>query len=98
MTKIALRLRALDRRTVEARFIADATARWTNFVGGSPTESEKELINRAAMLSLKIQQMDRKILATEDFSEHDSNYYLSWVNSLAKILKMLPQRAETVDA
>ena len=84
-------LRAVDRRTLASRHLADVRERLTALVGGEPNIVELEIINRAAMLSLKIVQMDKKIMAGNGFSEHDSAFYLDWTNAYCRILKMLPQ-------
>ena len=85
-------LRAVDRRTHAGRHLADMRERLTELVGGNPDIAEKEIIDRAAMLSLKIAQMDKKIMLNSDFSERDSEFYLAWTNTYCRILKMLPQR------
>jgi hypothetical protein len=72
--------------------VAAVRERLVDFCGGNPTEPEREIINRCAMLSLQIAQMDRRIAEGDTFTEHDSAFYLDWTNTYCKILKMLPQR------
>ena len=85
-------MRAIDRRTLAGRHLADVRERLTALVGGEPDIGQREIIDRAAMLSLKIVQMDKKIMAGNDFSEHDSAFYLDWTDANCRILQMLRQR------
>ena len=88
-------LQPLDHRSLAGRHVAATREKLVDFVGGNPTEPEKEIISCCAMLSLQIAQMDRRIAAGDTFTEHDSASYLDWTNTfckILKILKMLPQQ------
>jgi hypothetical protein len=58
-------------------------------VGGSPSFTQRLLIERAVILSLRVAQIDKRILAGEALTTHDSNYALAWNNSLRRTLVAL---------
>jgi hypothetical protein len=47
------------------------------------------MIDRAVILSLRLAQLDRKIVAEEHFTILDNNQYLAWSNSLSRLLDKL---------
>jgi hypothetical protein len=61
----------------------------TAHIGGSPSATQKALINRAAMLTLHVSLMDAKVLepGAGPLSERDSRQYLAWSNALTRILR-----------
>ncbi len=62
-------------------------------VGGSPSATQKGLIERAAQLSLRIAAMDRKFVESGEMTEHDSRTYLGWSSALSRVLRALGLRA-----
>jgi hypothetical protein len=58
-------------------------------VGGNPCATQRMLIERAVMLSLKVALLDKKLTAGHDFTQIDSNTYLAWSNSLQRCLRDL---------
>src|SRR6476661_1124432 len=84
--------RQLDRRGLAGRHVAEVRAKLVDFVGGNPTETEREIINRLSMLSLQIAQMDRIIADGGKFGEDDPAHYVAFTRAYCEILKMLPQR------
>ncbi len=81
---------ALDLRTREARLLKRVRKDLLAHVGGSPSATERALIDRAAWLSLRVAQLDRKIAeGGGDFTLHDSRTYLAWSNSLTRALSQL---------
>jgi hypothetical protein len=91
-------LAKVDGRTREAEVLRRTRAELTVHVGGAPNVVQKALIERAAWLSLKISLLDRKIASGKDLTQIDTNVYLAWVGSLARLLTRLgiePKREGT---
>lgn len=55
-------LAKLDGRTREAALMRRVRAELTAYVGGSPTFPQRSLIDRAAILALRMAQIDEKII------------------------------------
>jgi hypothetical protein len=86
-------LAKLDGRTREASLMRRVRAELTAHCGGSPSATQRALIERAVILSLRVAQIDAKILAGEALTLHDSNFALAWNNSLRRTLVALGQPA-----
>jgi hypothetical protein len=82
-------LRKLDHRTREAGFLAWVRHDLTEHLGRAPTVVEKMLIDRAAILSLRLVKLDQKIIDDTSFTLHDDNHYVAWQNTLTRVLKAL---------
>ena len=82
------RLAKLDGRTREACLIRDTRKRLIEHVGGSPSAVQLALIDRAAMLTLRVAQLDAKLDAGS-LTDHDHRHYLAWSNSLTRTLAQL---------
>src|SRR5436309_1690459 len=67
-------LAKLDGSTREALLIARVRAELRAHVGGNPNPVQRALIERAALLSLRVAQLDAKILAGETLTLHDNNH------------------------
>src|ERR1700674_1928317 len=80
------RLIKLDRRTKEATLMRRVREELTAHCGGYPSATQRALIERAAILSLRVEQIDAKILAGEALTLHDSNFALAWNNALRPTL------------
>ena len=81
-------LAKLDQRTKEAQILHDTREALTEHVGGSPSAVQRMLIERAAQLTLKLQQLDAEI-AADGLSDHDTRYYICWSNALNRTLAQL---------
>ena len=87
---------AVDRRTWQARHLAQMRREFTAHVGGAPSAPQRALIERAAQLSLQCVIMDRRTAKGWIMSEHDSRTYLAWSGHLSRVLAQLgtaPTRA-----
>ncbi len=64
-------------------------------VGANPSIVQRVLISRACRLALHLELLDERALTGEytPFKQHDSNYYVAWSNSLARLLGKLGIRA-----
>lgn len=81
-------MRKLDQRTREARHLRETVAALTAHIGGQPSAVQRMLIQRAAILSLKLAQLD----AEPALSEHDMRAYSAWSNHLRLTLRELGLR------
>ena len=78
-------LAKLDQRTREARLMRRVRADLTQHCGGSPSATQRALIERAVMLTLRVAQLD----ARPALNPHDARTYLGWVNTLARVMQAL---------
>lgn len=90
-------LARLDQRTKEAKLMQGTRAELTAHVGGSPSVTERALIEMAVQLNLRIAAMDRKYAETGAMTELDTRTYLAWVNSLSRLLLRLGLKATVAD-
>jgi hypothetical protein len=79
----------LDKRTREAGFMAWVRHDLTEHIGGNPSVTQRMLIDRAAILSLRLAKLDQKIIADESFTLHDNNHAIAWSNALTRVLVAL---------
>jgi heme oxygenase len=86
-------LAKLDGRTREARLMRETRAALTAHVGGSPSATQRALIERACQLTLRLAAMDQRFADTGAQTEHDSRTYLAWSNSLTRTLRDLGHKA-----
>ena len=82
------RLGYLDGRTFEAKLYKQFRDDMIAHVGGAPSIPQTAIIERCAWIRVRLAMMDAK-LATAAFTEQDSNCYLSWANTLARLLARL---------
>ena len=81
-------LARVDTRTREGRLLRDLRAELTAHVGGSPSVTQRLLIEQALELKLRIELMNQKT-AGELPTLHDRNYYISWTHALTRTLAAL---------
>jgi hypothetical protein len=86
-------LRKLDKRTREAGFMAWVRHDLTTHIG-TPSVTQKMLIDRAAVLSLRLAKLDAKIIDDAPFTQHDTNYMIAWQNALTRVLVALGVHGE----
>ena len=79
-------LAKLDRRTKAARHFAAVVKQLTEHVGGNPSPVQAALIQRAAWLTVRVALFDKQFALRGDMTERETNTYLAWSNSLARIL------------
>jgi hypothetical protein len=77
----------IDGRSWEAKFLKRYEAMLIKHLGGKPSLPQAALIIRCARVALHLELMDRRSLRDGHvFGIHDHNYYVSWSNSLARLL------------
>jgi hypothetical protein len=77
-----------DGRSKEARLLQQVRRELLSHIGGNPSAPQTALIERAAMLQLRVATLDSKILEGT-FSEYDAKVYLAFSNSLCRTLAAL---------
>jgi hypothetical protein len=83
------KLQIVDGRLAEAKLMARVRAELTQHLGGSPSATQRILIDRAAALSLRIHLMDRESARSGGMSERNGRQYLAWSNALTRVLKQI---------
>jgi hypothetical protein len=81
-------LAKLDGRRKEARLLRDTRAELVEHVGGRPSAVQRRLIERAAMLALRLALMDARA-PDGNLSERDAREYLCWNNAYVRTLREL---------
>jgi hypothetical protein len=61
----------------------------TRHVGGKPNPPQRILIERAAILALRVAQIDAKLIAGDILSAHDNEHALAWNNALRRTMVAL---------
>src|SRR5271170_4359609 len=82
-------LAKLDGRTREAALMRQVRAELTAHCGTPISPVQAALIERAVILSLRVAQIDAKIIAGEVLTLHDGNFALAWNNALRRTLVAL---------
>lgn len=79
----------LDGRRREAKLIRDLVDEFTAHVGGLPSAVEKRLIERAAVLHLRLALMDQQTAPGGAMSEKNAREYVCWHNAYVRTLHAL---------
>jgi len=82
-------LAKLDGRTREAALMRRVRADLVAHVGGSPNAAQRLLIERAVILSLRVAQIDARILAGGVLTAHDNDHAIAWHNALRRTIAAL---------
>jgi hypothetical protein len=62
----------------------------TDHIGGNPTVVQRVLIERAAVLTLRLAKLDDKVAGEPgNITIHDTNFVIAWQNALTRILVAL---------
>jgi hypothetical protein len=79
-----------DGKTREAWLIRRVQEDLIAHVGGKPNTVQRMLIERAAVLTLRLAKLDAKIVnETGPLTLHDTNYVIAWQNALTRCLVAL---------
>src|ERR1700735_4999748 len=57
--------------------------------GGSPSATQRMIIDPAAMLTLRLHLMDRQVVQNEVMSERNGRKHLAWSAALTRLLRQL---------
>jgi hypothetical protein len=85
-------LAKLDGRRREAKLMAETRAELIEHIGGSPNAVQRRLIERAAVLALRLAIMDARA-PDGGMSEKDSKEYVCWSNAYVRTLRELGPHA-----
>ena len=80
------KLALLDGRRAEAKLMREVRDDLTAHIGGKPTVTQRMLVNRAAVLSLRIHLLDRLTLSDAGLSEKNAREAVCWENALRRTL------------
>jgi hypothetical protein len=83
------RFKKLDGRTQLAKLQKSLRADLIAHVGGTPSATQKLLIEQAVGLQLRLSLLDQTTLYGMDMTPSDTPRYLAWANSLARLLRQL---------
>jgi hypothetical protein len=77
-------LARVDGRTKEAVLMARVRDGLTAHVGGDPTFTQQILIHQAAVLALRVAQIECQLMAGEVLTQHDNTHAIAWANCLRR--------------
>ena len=83
------KLAKLDGRTREARLMRDTRRELVAHCGGSPSATQRQMIEQAVQLTLRLALMDAHFSDTGELTATDSKAYLGWSNALVRLLARL---------
>lgn len=83
------RLYLIDGRRAEAKLLNEIRAELTAHVGGNPSAVQRRLIERAALIHLRLHLMDQQTLSDPVMGERNSRYYLAWSGAYTRLLVQL---------
>ncbi len=84
-----LALGKIDGRRREAKLMREIVEELTQHVGGRPSAVQRRLIERAAVLHLRLILMDEQMVPTGGMSEKNAREYLCWHNGYVRTLRQL---------
>ena len=79
----------IDGRLREARLMREITEELTAHCGGHPSAVQRRLIQRAAILHLRLALMDEQIEPDGSITEKHAREYLCWNNAYVRTLRTL---------
>ena len=79
----------IDGRLREAKLMRETTEELTAHCGGNPSAVERRLIQRAAILHLRLALMDAQTDADGSMTEKHAREYLCWSNAYCRTLRLL---------
>ena len=84
-------LAGLDGRTWEYLYIKKCRRELEEHIGGTPNTVQRELIERASWLMLRLSMMDRRLAQDggKRFTNNDGTQYVAWSSGLSRILVLL---------
>ena len=80
-------------QTKEARFCNRVRSDLTAQIGGTPTATQKYMIERIVMVLLRIELMDCVALKNSTLTDSQARDYLAWNNTVSRMLRSLGTKA-----
>ena len=88
----------IDGRLREARLMREITEELTAHCGGDPSAVQRRLIQRAAILHLRLALMDEQTEPDGTMTEKHAREYLCWNNAYVRTLRTLGLKGAPVRA
>jgi hypothetical protein len=88
----------MDKRSKQAWLLARVREGLTEHIGGSPNVVQRLLIDRAAMLALRLAMLDQKIVDDVALSLHGDQHAIAWQNALTRCLVVIGVHKEAAPA
>src|SRR3954452_7335580 len=79
----------IDGRSRVAKLVRDTHHELMLQCGDKPTAVQREMIDQIIQLKLRLAAMDKRFAETGARTDHDSNVYLAWSNSIVRLLRDL---------
>jgi hypothetical protein len=79
----------IDKRRREARLMGEIIEELTAHCGGNPSAVQRRLIQRAAILHLRLALMDEQTEPDGSMTERHAREYLCWNNAYVRTLRTL---------
>ena len=79
----------VDGRSKEALFMQRLRKELLAHVGGSPSATQRLLVERAVRLSMQVELMDERFFKDGELSDRNNRQLLAWSNALTRTLSKL---------
>jgi hypothetical protein len=80
---------AIDGRSAEGRYLRDLEQQLIAHCGGSPTITQRLLIERLIRTTVQLQALDTKLAAGDSWTDHDSRTHGGLINRQRLLLREL---------
>jgi hypothetical protein len=80
---------AIDGRSTEGRYLRDLEAQLIAHCGGSPSITQKLLIERLVRTTIQLNALDEKLAAAGNWTDHDSRTHGGLINRQRLLLREL---------
>jgi hypothetical protein len=80
---------AIDGRSTEGRYLRDLEAQLITHCGGSPSVTQKLLIERLIRTTVQLNALDEKLAAAANWTDHDSRTHGGLINRQRLLLREL---------
>ena len=83
------KLSIIDGRSAEGRRLSVIRSSLAEHVGGNPSVAQSLLIDRIAILCLRMELMDKRALQAGAITDRSAREYLGWNNSVSRMIRQL---------
>ena len=87
------KLAVIDGRRAEARRMKEVRQELVAHVGGKPSATQRMMIDRVAVMMLRMELLDKEAMNGTPMADHDQRAYLGWANSVSRMLRHLGLKA-----
>ncbi len=89
------KLAVIDGRRAEARRMKEVRQELVAHVGGKPSATQRLMIDRVAVMLLRMELLDKEAMNGTPMADHDQRAYLGWANSVGRMLRHLGLKGVT---